>query len=326
MAMIWAIMLAVLAAPPTTEEWKAIKPLPKLTIPWGAPKERYRVDDAEMIQLTRILGAVTVDAGYTTKDQALAALTIAKLAETERGSPIKLGVLFRPWDAAVAPDSPEASAEFYATYRNWRKVQAALDASTYRPGVVCLVDSETFDARNEPNRSQVADLYSAYDAFIRAVCKCERVEWYGWGPWPGPCEPDSWCTQKWAVPFDGLQSIGWEAYLRGEIIGMREASRRARALADSVGIAETAAWVLAPGAGQVFTFDTTYQHIVWEAEPFTFYTAEVARELYGKWHCGKPGRFMACPSTVAVYPHPFDPRIADPDRRHLMAFLKAGTE
>jgi hypothetical protein len=328
MTILTMLMLAALAAPPTAAEWAAIKPLSKPTYSWPAPADRYKADDAEHVQWTRVLGSISVDSEYTTKAETLAALAIAKLAETQRGTPIKLGVLFKPWAVPCAPDSAEAHAEFYRTYQRWLSIKAALAASTYKPGVVCLVDTETFDARTEPARSQVADLYSAYDAFLRAITGCTQVEWYGWAQWPGPCDPDGWCTQKWAVPFDGLKTLSVELYGFHEIGLAREATRRARSMADSLGLATVTAWVIAPGAGQVFTFDTTYQHIIWDLGPDTTHTAEVARELYGWWHCSKPTRFMACPAAVIFWPSPFDPRIvkSDPDLKHLMAFLRAATE
>ena len=311
----------------TLAEWAAIKPLTKLTIPWPAPDERYKADDGEHVELTRILGAITVHADYTTEEQVFAALNIAKQAEMRRARPIRLGVLFLPWPTPCAPDSAEAMGEFYATYEKWRVIRSALDASTYRPVVVCLVDTETFDARAEPNGGKIAELYDAYETFLGAITNCSAVEWYGWGPWPGPCEPDGWCTQKWAVlPFDGQKSVGFELYHVGEIGLQRDATRRARALADTRGVAATTAWVSAPGCGRRFTFNDAFQEWVWDIGPDTRYSAELGRELYRGWHGARPERFMAQPSRVVFYPHPFNPRIVDPDRKHLLAFLKAATE
>jgi hypothetical protein len=310
-------------APPSLEEWKTVKSLKTLTIPWPAPDDRYKADDAEHVQLTRILGAISVNSEYTTKAQTLAALSIAQQAETLRGSPIKLGVLFLPWKVAVAPDSAAAHAEFYRAYQKWLPIKAALAASAYKPGIVVFVDTETFDARTEPARSQVADLYSAYDAFLRAITGCTQVEWYGWAEWPGPCDPDGWCTQPWAVPFDGLKTLSVELYGLHEIGLAREATRRARSMADSLGLSSTTAWVSAPGCGQRFTFEATFQEWVWDIGQDTRYSGEMGRELYQSWYCARPSRFMACPATAVFYPHPFDPRIVDPDRKHLMAMIAA---
>jgi hypothetical protein len=85
-------------------------------------------------------------------------------------------------------------------------------------------------------------------------------------------------------------------------------------------------WLAAPGCGQRFTFNDAFQEWVWDIGPDTRYSAENGRELCVSWYGTKPARFMAQPATVVVYPHPFDPRIVDPDRKHLMAFLRGATE
>jgi hypothetical protein len=332
MTILTMLMLAVVGAPPTLAEWQQIKPLSKPTYSWPAPDDWFDPMKVGTVDYVRVTGSVSVHSEFTWKAQVSSALKIAELAQTARGPtlpPVKLAVLFTPWNTPVAPDSAEAHAQFYRTYQRWLPIKAALAASTYKPGgIVCLVDSEGLDGRTEPARSQVADLYSAYTAFLTAITGCTKVEWYGWAEWPGPCDPDGWCTQKWAVPFDGLETLSVELYGFHEIGLAREATRRARSMADSLGLATVTAWVIAPGAGQVFTFDTTYQHVIWDLGQDTTYTAEVARELYGSWHCGKPQRFMACPAAVIFWPSPYDPRIvkSDPDLKHMMAFLGAAGE
>jgi hypothetical protein len=259
-------------------------------------------------------------------------LAIAKKAAEGRGSPVTLGILFLPWRVAVDPSSPEASSEFYTTYKKWRVIRSALAESTYKPPIACLVDTETFNAKVSANTQTITDLYEAYDQFLRAVVKPVDVFWYGFGESPAPAEPEEWGRHPFSAPFPGMSNLGFELYYKGEIGLQREATHRAREFAAELGVPEITAWVAAPGCGQEFrwTKDATgknlYHEWVWDAGPACWYDREMGRELYGAWQAARPRRFMEAPNTVCVYPHVFDPRIVDPDRTHLLAFLQGATE
>jgi hypothetical protein len=307
-------------------ELKAIPALGKLTVPWPAPQDRYTPTDLEHAELTRILGAISVEAQYTTKAEVLAALDIAKSTEAV------LGVLFRPWPSVGLPTSPDASAEFYRTYRQWRVIRSALAEHPYKPRLVCLIDTESFNGRDPALTAAVAGLYQEYDEYLRLITKCQDVLWYGFAPTPAPADPDEWGFHPFSAPFVGLQGLGFELYHLGEIGLKREASRRAKVYANSLGVPKTVGWVSAPGCGWEFQWDKdangrlVYQTWQWDAGSKVRYDVELGRELYGKWNGERPGRFMAQPEIVCTYPHPFDPRIVDPERKHLLGFLRGATE
>lgn len=323
----------MLAAP--IDDLKAIKPLPVPTYTWPVPARYVDVSDPDYAKtdhewlrvLTEKIGSIGVLA-EDPKARHAAALRIAQAAEAARGTPVTLAVTFRPWLVACDPLTDDCWSEFGRTYRNWNHVAEALAASSYRPPVVCLVDTETMVARDEPQRSKIAELYEAYDRFLRIVTRCSETDWYGWGATPALSLPDGWAIPPWSVPFAGQTNIGFQSYQQGEIHAAREASWRARAQADAAGISNIVAWIAAPGCGQVYDFSDKLS--AWSRHPVQpiAYDAELGRELYGWWHreSARERRFFSPPSAIVIYPNPLDPRIIDPDRSRLIAFLNGATE
>jgi len=308
-------LLLLLGAP--LDDLKLIKPLPAPTYSWPIPSEVLKVDNAELAEITRITGSIGVFL-EARADQPITALKIAA------GHGAKLAVMFRPWFEPIVknPLSSEATGEFGLTWQRWREgTGRALAASPYKPPIVCLVDAETFDCRAEPNRSRCAELYASYDAFIRAVAGCKEVFWYGFGEVAAPAEPGGYAFQPWVAPFEGMKSVGWEAYNVGEIAETREMSRRAKATADSLGIGGSA-WV-SVGCGQRYNWEP-FKQWTWSGEQS--YSRELGRELYGKWYRERPSRFMVGPGAVIFYPSLLDLRMVDPEWKNRLAFLRGATE
>ena len=270
---------------------------------WPVPDARLSAADQELVQLARIMGSVGVMAEGT-KEQAAEAIRVAKAAETLRGSPVVLAVLFRPWLVPVQPGSSAAFEEFSRLTHHWSKVAAALSESSYKPPVVALVDTETFDARTEPKRSQVKLLYETAAAQIKSfgvVGQC----WYSFAEIAAPADPDGYAHQAWSVPFVGLEDIGFETYTQHEIAESRIVSRQANALRADLEVRGLTAWV-SFGCGRRYTFQS-FKEWVWQAASVQ-YTRELGRELCGAWYRARPRRFHAGPTQFAVYPHVLDAR------------------
>lgn len=291
------LILVILSVVPPVKELKSISSLPKLTIPWSPDDELWVEGQPQLTELTRILGAITVNVEGK-KEQTAIALKIAEKTKA------KLGVLLRPWFPVVT----DPGGEFQITWNQWRTAIApALRESIYKPEIICLIDAEILGN---------AELFSIYDAFITAL-GCKRREWYNFASTPNASEM-GWGTQQWSVKFDGLQTMGFEIYHQNEQYLRREISRKAKVQAIEWGILDTTAWV-SIGCGRVFDWkpfttwtDNTPQSLD--------YTIAMSKELYEKWYCDRPTRYMSCPSTIIIYPHPFDKRTTKWE--HLIAFLK----
>ena len=220
------------------------------------------------------------------------------------------------------PTLPTAQAEFSVTWQQWYAGPArAIRDSVYKPAIVCLVDAETFDCREEPKRGKCSELYASYDLFIRLISGCTEVYWYGFGMVAAPSEPDGYAFQPWAVSFAGMKSVGWEAYSVSEIAESRIMSHKAKAYGDSLGV-QTSVWV-SVGCGQRYDWKP-FKSWTWTADEA--YSRQMGAELYGKWWRERPGRFHAPSSVIIWYPSILDPRIQDPNWINRLAFLKGAQE
>jgi hypothetical protein len=307
--------LLLLGAP--LDELKLVKPLPVMAFSWPIPSEVLRIDNAELAEITRITGSIGVFA-EAPKAQVDVALQIAAKHNA------RLCPMFRPWfEPTVAdPTLPAAQAEFSVTWQQWYTGPAkAISASVYKPQVVCLVDTESFDCREEPKRSKCAELYSSYDAFIRRISGCTEVYWYGFGEVAAPAEPNGYAFQPWAVSFSGMKSVGWESYGVDEIAESRVMSHKARAYGDSLGI-PISVWT-SVGCGQRYDWNP-FKSWTWAADQS--YSREMGAELFGKWWRERPQRFHAPSAAVIFYPSLIDLRIVDPEWKNRLAFLKGATE
>jgi hypothetical protein len=299
------------------DELRLVKPLPLPTYSWPVPSEVLAVGNAELAEITRITKSIGVFL-ESPKSQIDTALKVAA------PSAAKLCVMFRPWFTPTIDDPLSAAAmqEFGLTWQRWRDGPAkVIAASVYKPEVVCLVDSETLRCAAEPARAKCAELYSSYDAFIRLVAGCKEVHWYGFAENPAPAEPDGYSFQPWAVPFSGIQSLGFEAYNTGEIAETRTTSRRAKILADSLGV-PTAAWV-SVGCGWRYDWNP-FKRWVWQGDPA--YSRQMGAELFSKWFRERPNRFHSPPSVVILYPSILDIRIIDHDWRVRLSFLHGAVD
>jgi len=311
------------------DDLKACKELPVQTILWPTPAG---ANADEVIELGRIAGSVGLDANEE-KAAVLEVLGHVKAAQAKRAAgskPVTLALLFKPWNpgGVTDPTVEAAWSEFGKAYSNAIKVhEAQIEAGVSpAPAWTCVVDSEGFDCRTDPKRSKCVQLYGAYNAFL-ATLGCSEVYWYSFAAVPAPALPDEWGTHSFAVPFPGMASLGFEIYYINEAIGRREASRRARAMATTIGITKTSAWIAAPGSGRVFKWsNAAYSDWTWNPGPDTAYDTQLGRELYVSWYRNRPQRYMDPVDAVCVYLHPLDSRIVDPERKHLLAFLRGVSE
>lgn len=322
--MIGCLLLALMG--PFLDDLKTIKELPQPCYLWATPANP--VPD-EVIELGRVVGSVGVMAedGSAKITQAVQWAAAAKAKRTATSKPVVLSVAFRPWRTISDPRADSMWQELGLTYGQGKAIAGAIAGSTYKPPVVCLVDAESFDCTAELNRARCEELYGLYDAFIRLAAGCVEVHWYGFGAIPAPALPDEWGFHAFAAPFDGMPSLSYEAYYLNEANQRREASRRARSYAVALSATKTVAWVAAPGSGRAYRWtNSMYSEWVWDAGPEVYYDTQLGRELFVAWYRNRPLRYMDPADAVVIYPSPLDPRIVDPDRKHLIAFLRGATE
>ena len=325
LAVIFLLTRVVLAAP--IDDLRAMKELPVPTYLWATPAEQLNSGNQELIHLTRVVGSIGIMAQDTTWRMDIA-LDVAGKAQALRlpASPkIVLSVVWRPWMSVTDPFGISVPAEFAISTGHARRLAGAIGAAAYKPRVVCLVDCETWDCREEPNRTKCKELYATYDALLRQE-GCSEVHWYSFGHVPSPNDPDEWGISPWAAPFPGMESLNFSIVFLGEQMGKRQSSKKNRAYATSLGVAKTVAWIAAPGSGREYHWEPTYSEWIWDVGPKTWHDAEIGRELYSWWHRARPQRYMDPVNAIATYPHFFDSRIVDPGRKHLLAFLYGGTD
>lgn len=311
------------------EELKALKQLPDNppTYLWSTPNAAV---PEEVVQVGRICGSVGIDAKEKpeTIAKVVGFVAQAQALRAPNTRPVALTVILRPWfiDKGKPPIDPTSDAawrEFGILTKQIKDVTAALPAP--RPPIVAMIDAEGLDCiGSEAKKTACKELYATYDLIVQALLTATR-EWYGFGAVPAPALPDEFGYHFFAAPFPGMQSLGWEWYYTEEAIGRRESSRRARTYAMSLGIARTTVWI-SIGCGRKFQFTPEYSIWINDAGTDTSYSAQLGRELYGKWYRARPTRYMDPVDAVCVYPHPLDSDMPDKSRRHAIALWKAATE
>jgi len=321
-------MLAILLALFMTTSFDGIRQLSVPLMNWSTPDQYLTVGNPTLVELTRITGNVGM-AYESTKWRWLVALQIGGEAQGRRlpnTAPVFLVIVVRPWMTIRDVHSPLVASEAAFTSTYFARIREAIAESTWKPRLVCTVDTETFSCRGS-NQIKCLEVYKAYDALLRSQ-GCSEVHWFSFGLLPSPAPPNEFSTPAWSAPWSGMDSLGFSLAWVGEHLGKRQAAHLNRQYANSIGVTKIVGWISAPGCGRKFQWGDGLNYWPWtfNVGTDTLYDTILGRELLNWWYRLQGQRYMGAVDGVAVYPGLLDPRIIDPERKHLLAFLRGVSE
>lgn len=299
----------------------ALKPLVKPHYTWSFPDDRLDdVNDANVLQVVRIIGSIGWHMDFGTADQLRIALAIAGKVHMAHGRDVSLSIVHRPYHNNYPCQSTngktdcdprlDPTPEILWLIQRLKVLQDGLAASTYKPQVAYLLDSEVFGHRGDEEWDRgIRQKLSLTTSLLSLLAPTASRHWYGFGVQES-ASTTGWSPYPWASLqlAQEIRSFSCALYSPWDPWSQRLTAERTLALAREVGVRKIDVWI-ALGGGYVRDWERFRR---WESDVLydAFYDRYLGAVLNHPWYTTRPERYGpgADAETVIFYPGPFDSR------------------
>jgi len=317
---------------------QGLQRLPKVHYSWALAPELFEKENDQLIsELTRIMGAISISAEWTNKNQIDQCVKIcAQLNKLKPSVPYSIGINFSPWHRKFGKDLPptdrgptyDAELQYFkerlTLVKKWIEASNQKYNSHVQVGALML-DSERFyvqkgkAAWNNAIRKALDDIHRIGQSLFPKT----RIEWYGRGI-KRDRSPTGWSKTLYFTGQEIKASLSCSLYTVPELQTMRETYRRTCDLADTLGIKPVTPWVALASGYQRHIIKFHKWNYNWDYD--LTYSWMLGAELNIDWYSQKPERFAPYnrAQIVIFYPAPFAKK-APHWGKHFIAYARGAT-